>query len=416
MVLFLFGCVHAEGEDRKGFLSKNKSFSQTEQPNESSVIAALQSRRSILPQGSSYDQIADAVMSSSARVAQSELKAAQLRAEAAKYNWLPQIEPQFTLTTLSDFVTVLLVQTVLFDNGRKKAERNFAAQGVELAAVALSEDSNNRVHDGLTLYLAAEEARELAALSSRSAKDIEHFERVMEQRVEGGVSDRSDLDIIRQKLAEVRSEKQTAEGSRLAALVEIEAMTGKPMSDKTGVPSLPLPSSDETLSVLKAQVERDRAISRAKIERAAHLPGLGASASSIGGESNYGLTIEADNAFGIGTGSKLKAIEVTKESANRKVAEVQEDSNRSLATLRQRHASLTHELARSRALSKEAGHNLDLFQQQYKDGARQVLDVIGVYETWARHSKSAISLKYELARVELDVARDLGVLEDGQSL
>ena len=53
---------------------------------------------------------------------------------------------------------------VSVDFGKKKAEREFARADVEAAAVALSQDENDRVHTALSLYLKSEEARELAAV------------------------------------------------------------------------------------------------------------------------------------------------------------------------------------------------------------------------------------------------------------
>ena len=52
----------------------------------------------------------------------------------------------------------MVVEQVLFDNGRKKAERDYAAADVEVAAVTLAQDTNKRVLAGLELYISAQEA------------------------------------------------------------------------------------------------------------------------------------------------------------------------------------------------------------------------------------------------------------------
>ena len=44
------------------------------------------------------------------------------------------------------------------------------------------------------------------------------------------------------------------------------------------------------------------------------------------------------------------------------------------------------------------------------------MDVVSVYETWARQAQSAIALKYELARVQIEIARDFGLLADGREI
>jgi len=255
---------------------------------ESVIITNLQTRRSILPSGSAYDQVASAVLAANSRAAESELRAARLRAVAASKNWLPSIGPSISLSSLGELVTNLIVEQVLFDNGRKKAERAFAAADVEVAAVTLSEDTNARVYTALDLYLKGLEAGEKANLATTAFNDMSHFEYIMSERVRGGVSDRSDLVILRQKLAEIRSDMAANSEGRNTALAELNAM-----------------------------------------ERASNLPGLKA-VGSVGDTNNLGLQVASDKLFGLGTGATLKAIEATKEGAQRKVAQAREDSNRRL--------------------------------------------------------------------------------------
>lgn len=96
----------------------------------SAVISALASRTSVLVSGSPYEKVASGVLAADARVAEAELHVAQLRAEAASKNWLPTLSPRITLTSLGDFVADLVISQVLFDNGRKKAERDLAKADV----------------------------------------------------------------------------------------------------------------------------------------------------------------------------------------------------------------------------------------------------------------------------------------------
>ncbi|MGY3437591.1 MULTISPECIES: TolC family protein [unclassified Marinovum] len=383
----------------------------------SAIIATLQSRRSILEPKSPYGAVADAVMASSARSAEAELRAARLRAQAASKNWLPSIGPNISLNSLGELVTSLLVEQVLYDNGRKKAERDYAAHDVEFSAVSLSEDSNARVHDALSLYLSGEEGREQVSVSDRSLADMGHFEWVMNERVKGGVSDRSDLNIIQQKLAEIRAERDSAQGDARAALAELAAMAGTSLDHQRGVPAMHVDAGrSQPLEVLRAEADRDRTIAEAKIARAGHLPGLKASGTVTGDGADYGLSVAADQLLGLGTGASLKAIDAAREAAQRKVTQADEDARRKMAALRQRENALAKQLVEANKLARQAKRNLDLFQAQYKGGARQVMDVVGVYETWAKQSKTAISLKYDLARVQIALARDYGLLADGRSI
>lgn len=383
----------------------------------SEIITKLQDRRSILDDGSPYGAVATAVLASSARTAEAELRAAKLRAQAASKNWLPSVGPNISLNSLGEVVSSLLIEQVLYDNGRKKAERDFAAHDVEFAAVSLSEDSNARVHDALTLYLAAEEGREKVHVAERSLNDMSHFEWIMNERVKGGVSDRSDLNIIRQKLAEIRAGREAATGDAKAALAELAAMAGQPLNGLSGVPAMHVdPGNAEPLTVLKAAADRDRTIAQAKVTRAGHLPGLKATGTVTGDTSDYGISLAADQLLGLGTAASLQAIEAAKEAAGRNVTQAEEDARRRMASLRQRETALALQLVEANKLARQAKRNLDLFQAQYKGGARQVMDVVGVYETWSKQTQSAIALKYELARVQIEIARDYGLLADGRQI
>lgn len=362
---------------------------------QSEIIQGLMARRSILPQGSSYERVASAVLAANSRSAESELRAAQMRARAASKNWLPQIGPNISLSSLGSLVANLVVEQVIFDNGRKKGEREFAVADVEVAAVALASDTNNRVRTALDLYVTAVEAREKHALASKSAKDIGHFEWVMQQRVQGGVSDSSDLHVLRQKLLEIRASQSAAAEAANTAIAELNAMSVGDLSTVRGTASLPVRAGlAQPLSVTQSEAEKIRAVAAAKVDRAGQLPGLSAAGTSGAGGSG-GLVVKSDGLLGLGTGDRLRAIEATKEAAGRRVAQATEDANRQLRSFEGQIASKERQAAEAAGLTAQAKKNLDLFQAQYDAGQRQVMDVVGVYETFARQQEAEVTLKYE---------------------
>lgn len=377
------------------------------------IIHALSLRGSVVEPGTPYAQIADAVIASDSRVAQAELHVAQLRAQAAKYNWLPSIGPRISLNSLGDFVADLVINQVLFDNGRKKAERDLAKSRVELAAVKLVEDGNRRVHDALTLYIRAQENRELAAHLGLALKDMTHFEWIMNERVKGGVSDMSDLNVLRQKLASIRARKGEALETARTAMEELAAMSAAPLTEVQGLGGLRDASGAPVLGVLRAEVERDIAVAEAKIARASHLPGLTASG-SVGQSGPLGsLDIGTDTLFSLGTVSDLSAIEASKEAAARKVGEAAETAERAIRSQASQKAAYTRQAQEAEGLTRQAKQNLDLFQRQYDGGQRQVMDVVGVYETYATALETAIQLKYKAAQADLELARLRGALAEG---
>ncbi|KEJ89868.1 transporter [Sulfitobacter donghicola DSW-25 = KCTC 12864 = JCM 14565] len=383
---------------------------------QSEIIQGLIARRSVLPSGGPYSSVATAVLAANSRSAESDLRAAQLRARAASKNWLPQIGPSISLTSLGSVVANLVVDQVLFDNGRKKGEREFAVADVEVAAVALATDTNERVRTGLDLYINAVEAREKHVLASKNAKDIGHFEWIMQKRVEGGVSDSSDLHVLRQKLMEIQATQSAASETANTSIAELNAMSVGDLSNIRGTSNLPVRANiAQPLSVTLAEAEKIRAIAAAKVDRADQLPGLSASG-NVGEDSTFGLKIDSDNLLGIGTRDNLKAIEATKEAAGRRVSQANEDANRQLRKYEGQIASKERQAAEAAGLTAQAKRNLDLFQAQYDAGQRQVMDVVGVYETFARQQEAEITLKYEAIRLRVAMAELLGVLADGSAI
>ncbi len=421
LVLLVTGCMATGGAKMPSggiFGSKSADEQGTVSTGErSGVISQLSDRRSLLPAGGTYDQIAKAVLNSNLAPAEAELRAAKLRAEAQSKNWLPTIGPSLSLTSLGDFVASLVIEQVLFDNGRKKAEREFSVADVEVAAVLLSQDTNERVYDALDLYLSAEEGRDIAKQANIALKDMEKFRWIMEQRVAGGVSDLSDLSILNHKISEIKSDRRLGEEKAATAMAELEAMGAENSKALSGLSAVSVdPEITRDLSVLKAHAEKDRDIARAKIERASNLPGLKATATGISGSSDIDAALQTTGIFDLGTGARLKAVDATKEAASRKVDLAHESADRRLSTLEKTYVAAKRATGEAENLTRQAKQNLDVFQSQYEAGQRQIMDVVGVYETYARQKRSQIGHKYDAARAQLKMARDMGLLADGAEI
>ncbi|MEP1198885.1 TolC family protein [Tateyamaria sp.] len=382
---------------------------------ESVVIQGLLSRTSVLPTGSAYDRVAADVLAANARAAETELRAARLRAEAASKNWLPTIGPNISLNSLGDIVSQIVVEQVIFDNGRKKGERAFAKADVEVAAVALAEDTNDRVATGLDLYLSAAEGRESSHVHRATLREMEHFEYIMSERVRGGVSDMSDLNVIRQKLSEIRASISASEEATATALAELNAMSIAPQNDVRGLKTLNISASAaEPLAVTRAGAQKERDIAQARIERANQLPGINAEA-AVGENSGGGITYGGAN-IGLGTNARLKSIEAAGEAADRRVAQANEDANRTLRKLEGQVAAKARQADEARGLTAQAKANLELFRAQYEAGQRPVMDIVSVYETFDARQSTEIALKFEALRLQIELARVQGVLVHGEQI
>ncbi|SIS82386.1 outer membrane protein, adhesin transport system [Roseivivax lentus] len=380
----------------------------------SPIIAELATRRSVLEPGSPYAEIAGRVLASGARVEAAELEVAQLRARAADWNWLPTLGPTVSLSALGDVVADLVLNQVLFDNGRKRAERDLARAEVERAAVRLSDSTNARVADALRLQIRAAEGRETATHFAAAHKDMAHFEWVMSERVKGGVSNRSDLVVLRQKLADIAADRDRATEDAARAEAELAQMADG-AGNIRGIGTLSGPVADATpLGVLMARADRDKTEAEARIARSGFLPGLGFEASARSGQG--GLTAALPNGVGIGTGAALKATEASITAAEERILAAREEAAREEAGLLREIAALERQVAEAQDLARQAKTTLDLFQRQYEGGQRRVMEVVGVYETFADATARALRLKYDHARAEVALARLRGVLADGAAI
>ncbi len=418
----LAGCMEGMGDNIPSLPSMGAASQPSTQAltpvqangDSSAIIESLIDRRSLLPSGP-YAQVSNAVLAANSRAAEADLRAARLRSEARNSNWLPTIGPNVSLTSLGDVVTSLVVDAVLFDNGGKKAERDYAAADVEVAAVALAQDTNERVLQGLELYLAAEKSRAQAQVNADAMAQMERYAYIMSERVKGGISSRVDLNIVQQKLNQMQAQMASDKEATNTALAELSAMSASSVDGITGISTIGAEHTAKPLAVLKAEAEASRAMAEARAARAGLLPSLTASASRSGGETNTGLNLGGAG-IGFGTGASLKALEETQAAANARVGQVREDTNRTLRALEAELASLQRQEAQAQTLAAQAASNYQVYAAQQREGTRSVPETVGLFETKVRAEREAAALKFDVARVALQIAAQKGVLVDGDKI
>ena len=397
--------------------SQQQSFAQAEDAPQSEVITTLLNRHSLLAPHSSYGSVATAALTGQARASQAALTSAKLRAQAKSKNWLPTLNPSVRLTDLGDMVAGMLIDQVLFDNGRRKAERAFAAADVEVAAVTLSEDMNDRVETALGLYVAGLRGDEKAAYAYRAIQTMADFERVVVGRVNGGVSDRSDINVVQSKISGMESTMATANDAAATSRAELRAMTGQDFDAAPDRLELALPpDGSQYLSVLRAEAEAERATQQAIMERAGYLPQV-----SVGGEINtegsgVGALVNLAEPLGLGTPAAIQAIEASKEAAQRQVGEAEETARRDYARQIQRLKSFRRQEQEALKLSRASRETYRLFRAQFEAGQRPVMDVIPIYEELVKREQAYIDAKYEVVLIQLSLAASLGLLADGDKI
>lgn len=407
----------AGGNARAEIDTNEPSLSTAGRDASSPIIDSLLARDSVLSASSPYAPVAKTMLDTSSGLAQAELRASKMRSIARDKNWLPTIGPSITLSALGDLAAGLIVEQVLFDNGKRKAERAFAAADVEVSAVALSQDMNDRLHSGLTLYITAAEAHEKAGMAERGLGRMQEFNRVVSVRVTGGLSSLSDQRVIRAKLADMDQEASTHREAERAALSEFGAMTGgHDVTPLTQAYAISVPSTSLVpLDVLRAEAEAKRSVAEAKAARAGLLPSL--SAGGILGQKDSAEVVFGDTAnLGVGTGAEIEALKAQERAAAARVAVAKETAARKSARLQNELKALLRQERDTADLVQQTRTNFRLFQEQFEGGQKTVMDVVAVYEQMVQSELKHIDLKYEISFTQLEMARLAGALADGADI
>lgn len=383
----------------------------------SPLIDQLRLRQSVLPKGSSFATVGEAVLGQGRASAEAELRMKRLAARARSKNWLPKLGPDVSLTSLSSIAASLVMDQAIFDRGRRAAERDFAAADVEVAAVSLVADLNERVYDGLKLYIEAQRAAELARITEAALTQMAEFERITKIRVEGGLSDGSEYRIVSQRRAEIESTLSSYREGEISARAELAALAGSSFDGLAGVSVLPPDSGGpEPLSVLIAKGEAARTMAEVAVARSGLLPGIGAGASvAKDGDLSGGLSLDGD-ILGFGRGDSLKALEESEEVARRRVDEARRDSDRRIVALGREIASLAAREQTDGAVIAQMEANISLYTEQYKAGRRSLIELTGQFETLTSMKRDHASLKYQIAVARLEIALMRGVLVDGGAM
>ncbi len=382
----------------------------------SAVIADLAARRSILAPDGPYARIRDAVLAADPGADAAELGLARLRAEAAAGNRWPTLAPALTLDSLAGLAAQLVIDQPLLDHGRRAAERDRAAAEVDVAAVTLSTRKNTRVHDGLSLYLTAEQARAQGAVAARAATRLSALHDIVQARIEGGLSDRSEARIIAQTMAEMQATLAADTQNRSQALADLAALTGSAaVPDITGLTALPVIPQTEPLALLATRATGARTLAEARITRSSALPGLSANATLSEDGLTPGLGLGGVR-LGIGSPAILAAADAAPDLVARQMGEAEQTATRRRTELQGRIAQLRTRQSEGAEVLRQTLGNLELNVEQYRIGRRSLTDLTAQTAAAARMERDQAAFPYEIARLELELARDAGVLVDGGRL
>ena len=275
---------------------------------------------------------------------------------------------------------------------------------------------NQRVYEGLSYYVSAERARAQANVAEQAAGRLQEFGSIMRKRVAGGISDGSEQQVLDQRVAEMQATVAQDRQAEASALSELEAVAGRSLAGVSGLDTVADMATTEPLSVLKSRGEGARAVAQAKMQIAGLKPGISATAEVDDGGISPSLKLTGGGLLNPGAGADIAALEQTGDVVDRQTAEAAESANRRIVALQAKKSNLATRQAQGAEVLRQTEANLTLFTEQYKVGRRSLLELVGQYDAFARLQRDQASLRFDIALIDLEIARDRGVLVDGARL
>lgn len=382
----------------------------------SSVISALQSRKSIVSGGTAAGQITSATLASNTGSGAAELRLARIKADVEAKNWLPTIGPNISLTSLSSAAASLILDVALFDNGKKRAEREYAVADVEVAAVNLTIEANDRVLQALSHYTDLQRAELEARITGLAITKLEEFDAKARQRVASGYSNVTERAEISQALTEMRvmSGDATQQATQARSQLAQMGVASLPSSSSPLI-SLPQQFSAEPLEITLAEAKANRSVAQARIDRSEVLPGLGASvaASSSGTSASAGVS---GSGLGYGTGAITTALSASQDLARQNVTHARSQSAQSISSLQSEVTRLEARRNGLRIRVVQAREGFELYSTQFVTGGQQLTDVVDAFTGMVNVELEMSRIGYDIDQAKLDLAHAFGVLADGGSI
>lgn len=315
----------------------------------------------------------------------------------------------------------LALQQNLIDFGKHASRTDQASSEIELARVEHWQERNQAVHDALVHFVEVLRYRKLLALSENYVSKHRTLESQITDRLRGGVSERSELALIKIRMQELILQKDTDNRVLDATLTQLKDLTKLDERHLStlweGTPdniSVALDTNIIAPAVLLAEQNITLAQSQRQETKSSILPNVMLEAyvenDDVDTTRGVGLILVSNSFAGFAYRANLKTADAKMNNARTALAKANRDFERELSRL-----SLAHEnlLARERALSNQKQQlqaSVDLFFDQFSSGVKPILDAIRVYESALDAARQQVSVAAEVQLNRLQVANLLGVI------
>lgn len=321
----------------------------------------------------------------------------------------PQLEPVASINQEGDASVGFGLSIPVVDFGRDRARVEQANAAILVAEIEYWIERNEAVGSALEHVAGAAEALALHRETQESLSRVRTLQSLARERVASGVADRSELELITLRVAELENQSAEDAANLQLALSLLSEELDQSIS-ATNVPELDLlldalDSSRITAPpplVLRSQFEEERSELYLEQVRAERLPRivLQANATHDGADPNTAATLSLASSSSIFSAranieAARSALSVARSETLRAVERAESERDR-LEHERNRFIQQAHNLA---ALIAQSRRSAELFEEQHSVGSRPLTDGITVLRTLLQAERDLIAARSGLARI-----------------
>jgi len=375
-----------------------------------------------------YDTIARSLSEQSPLASKASLEGQKLLGEGYNQNRLPQVSPTSSVDDDGDLIGRLIVEQVIFDNGRFKAGKKLLTADESRAFSDYLIEANEDIATGIDVYLRAVRLQRLLSASEKLALKYDDLHKIAIDRVSGGVGKRSESSLFEIRKLQTHAQSASVRAELQSAKTQLQTLTGKdsfsfvPQRFNFG-PSREALAQDifETApAILRVKADVESRLAELEQAKANRLPalsfrgslgagtGLGLGADDQVNDARLGLSVSQPLYWGknLNTEAILKNI----EAEELRVKRAKRDAKVEMAALDQQINALDGQLPNQQTLIDLAEKRADNFKTDFRAGAATMVEAISLLETLKTLQTQYIDMEHERLSAELQFARILGVL------
>jgi len=364
-----------------------------------------------------YDTIARSLSEQSPLASKASLEGQKLLGEGYNQNRLPQVSPTSSVDDDGDLIGRLIVEQVIFDNGRFKAGKKLLTADESRAFSDYLIEANEDIATGIDVYLRAVRLQRLLSASEKLALKYDDLHKIAIDRVSGGVGKRSESSLFEIRKLQTHAQSASVRAELQSAKTQLQTLTGKdsfsfvPQRFNFG-PSREALAQDifETApAILRVKADVESRLAELEQAKANRLPAL-SFRGSLGAGTGLGLGADDQQPLYWGKNLNTEAILKNIEAEELRVKRAKRDAKVEMAALDQQINALDGQLPNQQTLIDLAEKRADNFKTDFRAGAATMVEAISLLETLKTLQTQYIDMEHERLSAELQFARILGVL------